>query len=79
MSRKWGEQRIQYYRRAEDRYWNLRSRTSTIWRQSWGDSFIRKRRFEAIDRHSVCPGANLEAEEFISPLENQVRTTVQGC
>ena len=56
--RKWGGKRIQYYRRAEDRYWNLRSRTSTSWRQSWGDRFIRKHRFEVIDRHNICPGAS---------------------
>ena len=69
--RKWGGRLIQYYRRAEDRHPN------SSWRQSWGDRFIRKHRFEAINRYNVRSGANLETEEFISQLKEHVRTTVQ--
>ena len=79
MHRKWGGRRIQFYRRVEDRYWNSRNRMSTRWKQSWGDRFIRKHRFEVIDRHNLCPGAYLEAEELVSLLEDQVRTMVHGC
>ena len=51
--------------RVEDRIWNSKRRTSTSWRQSTKNRFVRKYRLEVIYRNNNCSGTNLEAEELI--------------